>query len=171
MRKRKLVFVVAGALLLVVAGFSTESTAGVNVNIGINIPAYRVSAPPPMVVIPGTYVYFVPDIDVDILFYHGYWYRPHRGRWYRSTGYNGPWVYLAPARLPRVLVELPPDYRHIPPGHRRIPYGEFNRNWRTWERDKYWERDERWREGRHRERRGERRGERHEDHRERGRHD
>lgn len=42
-------------------------------------PVYPFSAPPEVVVIPGTYVYFVPGINVDILFYHGHWYRPFGG--------------------------------------------------------------------------------------------
>jgi hypothetical protein len=59
-------------------------------------PPYAVSAPPEVVPVPGTYVYFVPDIGVDILFYHGYWYRPYGGGWYRAPSYSGPWVYLPP---------------------------------------------------------------------------
>lgn len=158
MKKEKLGFFIVGAVLFVLAGFSAQSDARVNVNIGINIPAYTFAAPPSVVVIPGTYVYVVPDIDVDIFFYHGYWYRPYEGRWFRARGYNGPWVFVAPARVPRVLIELSPDYRHhIAPGHRRIAHREFKRNWRRWERDRHWERDERWREGRRGERGEERR--------------
>jgi len=47
-------------------------------------------------VIPGTYVYVVPDINTEILFYHGYWYRPSAGRWYWARTYNGPWLTLPP---------------------------------------------------------------------------
>lgn len=168
MKTGKLVFLGIGFLILFVAAFLTQSYAGVKVSVGINIPAFRFSAPPPLVVIPGTYVYFAPEADLDIVFYHGFWYRPYEGRWYRARGYNGPWAYLATARVPRVLIELPSDYRHVYAGHRRIAYGEFNRNWRRWERDRYWERDERWREGRRHEGREEGRGERREGHRERG---
>jgi hypothetical protein len=169
MKARRLGFLAVGAVLLVLTGFSAQSDARVNVNIGINIPAYTFAAPPPLVVIPGTYVYGVPDIDLEILFYHGYWYRPYEGRWYRARYYNGPWAFLAPARVPSVLIGLPPDYyyRHIPAGHRRIPYGEFTRNWRQWERNRYWERDEAWRHGRHEGPRDERHGE----HRDGGRRD
>jgi hypothetical protein len=92
-----------------------------------------------MFVIPGTYVYFAPEVDVDVLFYHGYWYRPYQGHWYRSGSYNGKWVYITPERVPRVLINLPPDYRRVPPGLQRIPHGQFKKNWKTWERDKYWE--------------------------------
>ena len=162
-KKRSVFLVIAAAMLLVVTGFSARSEARVDISVGINIPAYRFAAPPPVVVIPGTYAYFAPDAAVDIVFYRGYWYRPYEGRWYRGRGYNGPWGYLAPARVPRVLIDLPPDYRHVYRDHRRIDYRDFHRNWGKWERNKYWERDERWREGRRGgnqdERREERRGE------------
>lgn len=159
--KRGMGFLVVAVALLILMGFSAQSDARVDVNIGINIPAYRFDAPPPVVVIPGTYAYFAPEVDIDIVFYQGYWYRPYEGRWYRARGYNGPWVYLAPARVPRVLIDLPPDYRHVYRGHRHIEHREFNKNWRRWERERHWERDERWREGR------ERRVERREDRRDR----
>jgi len=163
MRQRKLVIMFLGAMLMASTVLSVPADAGVNVNIGINLPAHRFAAPPTLAVIPGTYAYFVPDVDVDILFYHNYWYRPFDGRWYRARGYNGPWALIAPGRVPGVIINLPPDYRHVPPGHRRIPYGEFNRNWKTWERDRYWDRHER-----HEERREEHREDRRDDHREHG---
>ena len=86
---------------------------------GINIgppPPYRIAAPPSVVVIPGTYVYMVPDIGADIFFYGGNWYRLHQGRWFSAGAYNGPWMYVPDPRVPRALGQLPPDYRHIPPG-------------------------------------------------------
>lgn len=164
MKTKKLGFLVVSALFLVLTGFSSQSNAGVSVGIGINIPVFTFAAPPPLVVIPGTYAYFAPEANVDIVFFHGFWYRPYEGRWFRATGYNGPWGLIAPARVPDVLLELPPDFRHIYSGYPRIAYRDFNRNWRSWERNKYWEKDERWRAGRGRERREERREERHEEH-------
>ena len=127
--------------------FPFASNAEVNINVGIfpPPPAFRISAPPPVFVIPGTYVYAVPDIAVEILFHQGYWYRPYEGRWYRSKSYNGPWLFLDPPRVPRVLSKLPPNYRRIPPGHQKIPYGQLKKNWGKWEREKYWEHDKRWR--------------------------
>ena len=110
-------------------------------------PEYAFPAPPQVAAIPGTYVYVVPDIDVDILFYHGYWYRPYGGRWYWAQSYNGPWVYLALPSVPRVLLGLPPGYRRLPPGYHRIPYGELHANWGRWERERYWHNDRAWREG------------------------
>jgi len=150
MQIRKSVWFFCGVFLLILAALPIESAAGVNVNIGVFAPppVYRAPAPPPVVVIPGTYVYMVPDIAVEILFYHGYWYRPYEGRWYRGKSYNGPWAYLAPPKVPRVIVELPPNYRRVPPGHQKIPYGQLKKSWGKWERDKHWDKDANWREGR-----------------------
>ena len=140
-KMRKLYLFVIGAVLLVLTGAATQSEARVNVNIGVNLPAYRFAAPPEVVVIPGTNVYMVPDIDVDVLFYQGYWWRPYEGRWYRSRDYRGSWRYVAPSRIPGGLRGLPQDYRHrLSPGYERIPHRDVQRNWKKWEKEKYWDR-------------------------------
>ena len=141
MKMRKSCLLVISALLLVLTGTATQSEAGVNVNVGINLPAIRFAAPPDVVVIPGTYVYIVPDIDVDVLFFQDYWWRPYEGRWYRSRNYKGSWRYVEPRRIPRGLRALPQDYRHrLAPGYERIPHRDVQRNWKKWEREKYWDR-------------------------------
>jgi hypothetical protein len=143
MKKGTLIILsVVGIMLLFGMGYPSGATAQVNINVGISIPPpppLAIPAPPPLFVIPRTYIYFPPEVDVDILFYHGYWYRPYHGHWYRSGTYNGKWVYIAPERVPRVLIDLPPNYRRVPPRHQHIPYGQFKKNWKTWEKDKYWE--------------------------------
>jgi hypothetical protein len=138
------------AAFLFLTILSGQGSAGVDVRVGINIPlpVYTFPAPPPVVLIPGTYAYFVPDIGVEVLFYHGYWYRPFKGHWYRAHHYNGPWVFIAPHHVPRVLIGLPPHYYRVPPGHRRIPYGHLKQNWHRWERERYWDHRDGWhREG------------------------
>jgi len=115
--------------------------AGVRVHLGNTLPAIRFAAPPDLVVIPGTYVYMVPDIDPDILFFQGYWWRPIEGRWYRSRDYDGQWHYLEPGRIPDGLRTLPRDYRHrLSPGSDRIRHEEVQRNWNHWEKEKHWDR-------------------------------
>ena len=140
-RKRRtwcLLFI--GALLLVLTGTGTQSEAGVNVNIGVNLPPYSFAAPPEVVVIPGTYVYMVPGIDVDVLFYQGYWWRPYQGHWYRSRDYKGGYRYREPRSIPRGLRSLPQDYRHrLSPGYERVPHRDVQRNWKKWEKEKYWD--------------------------------
>lgn len=118
----------------------------VDVSIGLPSP-FEFQAPPPVVVISGTYVYLIPDVDVSVLFYHGHWYRPHEGHWFRARSYDGPWVYLAPGHVPHALTALPPHYRSVPYGHHRIPHGQLKANWGKWEREKHWNKDTTWRAG------------------------
>jgi len=129
---------------------STPGHADVNVSVSIGAPPpYAFPREPQVIAIPGTYVYLVPGIAVDILFYQGYWYRPHEGHWFRSRSYNGPWSYRK--QVPGALIQLPPNYRvyrEPPPEYRRVPYGQVKKNWQTWERSRYWEKDEYWRRGR-----------------------
>jgi len=145
MKKGRLVLSFLGVMFLMsIGGYPAAGNAEVNINIGVNapLPALVISAPPAVVFIPGTYAYFAPDIDVDIFFFQGYWYRPYGGRWYRASDYNGHWGHIGGDRVPSVLINLPHDYRHMPPGHQRIPYGHLKNNWKTWERDRHWDRDE-----------------------------
>jgi hypothetical protein len=150
---------ISGSLLLMTLFFPIA--AGADVSVGINIfpPPLVIPAPPAVMVIPGTYVYFVPDVDVDILFYGGWWYRPYRGYWYKARGYNGPWVHVGVSRVPSVVINVPPHFRSVPPGHTRIPYGQFKKNWKTWERNRHWDRVRE--RGREREIRREHRGDGH----------
>jgi hypothetical protein len=138
---KKSCLLVIGALLLVLTVSATHSEARVNVNIGVNLPAYRFATPPEVAVIPGTYVYMIPDIAMDILFFQGYWWRPYEGRWYRSRDYKGGYRYIEPRSVPRGLRALPQDYRHrLSPGYERIPQRDVQKNWKKWENEKYWDR-------------------------------
>ena len=136
-------------------GAMAESAAGVNVNVAtpdfsLSIgapPPVVIQSPPPMAVIPGTYVYMAPDVGVDILFYHGHWYRQHQGHWFSAHSYNGPWVHVAPAMVPRPILNLPPGYHRMPPGHNRIPYEHVRGNWERWEREKHWHHSKEWQRG------------------------
>jgi len=160
----KKMYLIVGCLILLLTAPAVQSSAGVNVNIGVNLPAFAFAAPPAVVLIPGSYVYYVPDASVDILFYHGYWYRPYEGRWYRARNYNGPWGFTG--RAPRPLLDLPRDYRGVPPGRQHIPYGHLKKNWGRWERERYWDKHDEWKEDRrerHEEMRERRRDERRED--------
>jgi len=111
-------------------------------------PRIAFSAPPLLIVIPGTYVYAVPDVDVDIFFYQGWWWRPWEGRWYRSRKYNSGWGQYQ---------GTPSFHRSIPSGwrndyrdgrwkgqqwdHQRIPHKQVQKNHSSWENDKHWEKN------------------------------
>lgn len=105
------------------------------------LPTVIITRPPYSVLIPEThYVYILPDYEENILFYHGYWYRPFKKSWYRSKGYNGPWKRTE--KVPDAIKNLPADYRRIPPGRNRIPHKMLRKNWRKWEEERYWDKEE-----------------------------
>ncbi|MGO9614497.1 MAG: hypothetical protein ACLPX5_15895 [Dissulfurispiraceae bacterium] len=133
-------------VLCLLLAFTTTGLAidinigGVEIGIGAP-PRAQFASPPELVPIPGRYVYFVPDIDFDLFFYHNVWYRPYKGHWFRSDNYAGSWEQVR--EVPPALIDLPPDYRTIRRGYYRVPYGKVQNNWERWEREKYWDRESR----------------------------
>ncbi len=132
--------VLGGALVLAASAAPVPARAAVHVGIGISLPPLVLSAPPAMVVVPGSYVYYPPEVGVEIFFYHGNWYRPYRGGWYVSGHYNGPWQSVERRRVPRMVREVPPAYRKMPRHYAPVPYGQVRQHWRAWERDRHWDR-------------------------------
>lgn len=114
--------------------------ADVQVNISLPIPPLMFPAPPPLLPIPGAYVYYPPDVTVDIFFYHDHWYRPHGGKWYQAENYNGPWHPIHHRQVPRAVAGIPPSYRTFAHHHQKIPYHQVQRHHRTWEKDRHWDR-------------------------------
>jgi hypothetical protein len=141
MRTRKTIKIILGIMIITLASGIPESMAGVYLDIGTDAPLSQmvIPAPPAVIEVPGTYVYYVPNVEVDIFFYHGHWYRPYHGWWYWSKGYNGPWVIIRNDRVPYILRHMPPDFRLMSRYQDRIRYWDLNRNWRAWERERHWE--------------------------------
>jgi hypothetical protein len=139
MKKILITTAIAGCLLVIVSAAALAADIGAEKGID-GPPRVEFTGPPELVAIPGRYVYFVPDTDVDIFFYHDWWYRPYGRHWFRSDNYSGPWEHTR--RVPHVLLDLPAEYRTTPPGYSRVPYDELRNNWQRWEREKYWEKRE-----------------------------
>ncbi len=126
--------------------------AGVDVGVSISLPPLVVfSAPPAMVVIPETYVYVVPDAEVEIFFYDGWWWRPWEGRWYRSRHYDSGWGYYqrVPSFYSRVPRRWRDDYRERrwggrPWNYQPIPHQQVEQNWSTWKKSNHWEKQQTW---------------------------
>ena len=125
--------------------------ARVNVNVGISLPPIVFPGPPRLVVIPETNVYAVPDVDADIFFYGGWWWRPWEGKWYRSHNYDSGWGYYQgrPSFYRSVPSSWRNDYRENrwkghPWNQQRVPHQQVQQNWRTWEKTKHWEKQNRW---------------------------
>jgi len=142
--KRKIIIVFVLSVLIgtyhLMSPEKASADVSVHIGIGAPLPTVVVPAPPAVVVIPGTPVYYAPDVGIDLFFYSGRWYRKHDGHWYIATYYNGPWAYLPAARVPTVFVNLPGGSYNIPPGHQRIPYGQLKKHWKKWDKEhrKHW---------------------------------
>ena len=141
-----------GALLLaLVIAVPIPTMARVDISVGIALPPIVFAAPPELIVLPETYVYVVPDVDADIFFYNGWWWRPWEGRWYRSRNYNSGWAYYQ--RVPSFYAGIPSgwrnDYRdHRWKGHQwnyqRIPQQQVQQNWKGWQKSGHWEKQQTW---------------------------
>jgi len=116
----------------------TIPVGAADVDINIVLPVVHFDRDPQLVVIPETYIYFIPDRDDDFFFYRGHWWRPYRDVWFRAVSFNGPWVRVAVVDVPSVIVKLPTGWRALPPGHVRVRWVDVNRYWKQWEREKYW---------------------------------
>jgi len=126
--------------------------AGVSVHVDIPLPPPIIfPGPPEVVVLPETDVYAVPDMQEEIFFSAGWWWRPWEGRWYRSHYYDRGWGYYrgTPSFYRSVPRGWRNDYRnHMWKGHRwdyqRTPHRELQRNWQGWQRDRHWEKQNSW---------------------------
>ena len=94
-------------------------------------------APPQLVLIPGSDMYYAPDIEDEIVFSRGYYWRPYEGRWYRSRYHSGPWHHMERRMVPRGVIGLPPDFRHHYHDGPRFHYEAVERQYRGGGRPHY----------------------------------
>lgn len=138
--------------LLLTLPVTVKAMGRVEVGVSIPLPPPIVfAAPPEVVVIPETYVYVVPDIDVDIFFYDGWWWRPWQGRWYRSQSYSSGWAHYqnVPSFYGGIHAGWRNDYRERrwrgnPWNYQRIPHQQVQQNWSNWEKNRHWEKQNNW---------------------------
>jgi hypothetical protein len=157
----------AGVAISAAVGLSQPARAGVSVNINLGPPPIVVAAPPEVVMIPGSQVHFVPDPQIDVFFYGGYWWSPRGDRWYRARAYNGPWGVIERNRVPRAVFYVPRDYRSRYGRERHVPYGQWKKERSRWDREnrkshRRWEkeREKEYRRSQKEQRRDERRDDR-----------
>jgi len=142
--------VLFGTILLASVIFVPIPTmAAVDIHIGFPLPPpppILFPAPPQVIVIPDTDdVYVAPDIDVDLFFWNGWWWRPWEGRWYRSRYHDRGWSYYD--NVPSFYFDVDPGWRGYYRdrhwrGHRwnyeRIPDRRLQKNWKSWHDNRYW---------------------------------
>ena len=148
---KKLLFGTMLLALVIVVPIPTMAAVDINVNISLP-PPIVFAAPPEVIVMPDTDdVYAVPDIDVDMFFWNGWWWRLWEGRWYRSHYYDRGWGYYN--NVPSFYFDVDPGWRgyyrdHNWYGHRwnyeRIPNQRLQQNWKGWHNDRHWEKQGTW---------------------------
>mgnify|MGYP001411077104 CR=1 FL=1 len=136
----------AGAAIAAAIGVAEPARAEVSVSINLGPPPIVVSAPPAVVMIPGSQVHFVPDPKIDVFFYGGYWWSPRGEQWYRAKAYNGPWGVIGQLRVPPAVVYMPRDYRTRYERERHVPYGQWKKEHSSWDKEnkkahKQWEKE------------------------------
>jgi hypothetical protein len=148
-------------ILTLVAGLPVSTPAEIDINISIPVPHVRIgipmpplihfAEPPRLVVVPETYVYVAPDIEEEIFYSDGWWWRPWEGRWYRSRHHDSGW---------QRYKNTPSFYRHIPNDWRSnyrdrhwqgrqwnvnpIPHQQVQKNWHSWKTNRHWEGNQSW---------------------------
>jgi hypothetical protein len=132
------------------AGGAGDARAEVSININLGPPPIVVAEPPENVMVPGSRVYFVPDPQIDVFFYGGFWWSPRGSRWYRARAYDGPWVHMAPSAVPRAVIYMPRDYRVRYRHERPVPYGQWKKDHSRWEKE-HWKEHKHWEKERERE--------------------
>ena len=138
-------FLLEIGILGLMSAMSSSASAQVSVSVDVGVPAppeIVFSAPPEVVVLPETTgVYVVPQVEHDIYFWSGFWWRPFGGRWYRSRYYDRGWGYYRD--VPSFYYDVDPHWRrHYHEGnwyghpweYRRISHAELQHNWVCLER-------------------------------------
>jgi hypothetical protein len=100
-------------LLCLVTSAKAQVSVGIGlpgVNIGINLPVL-----PELVPVPGTPVYYGPQVNTNYFFYDGMYWVFQNNNWYASSWYNGPWGFVSPELVPQFLLNVPVRYYRRPP--------------------------------------------------------
>jgi hypothetical protein len=88
-------------------------------------PPVVVEATPTWVLVPGTPVYYSPEIHADVYLHGGIWYYRANGVWFTGPSYRGPWEHAPVTVVPPVVTRVPPGWRPkpgppvMPPGLRK----------------------------------------------------
>ena len=78
-------------------------------------PMVVVPQPPPVVVAPQPVLVIEPGAPV--YFHAGQYFRFSGGAWFVAEGYEGPWLFVPPHRVPPRVLALPSAYNRMHPTH------------------------------------------------------
>jgi len=125
------------ALLAVAALCTAAPQSGANKRAGVTI---RVGDPypgaaldfqeePAVSLVPSTKVYYVRDRECDLYRYGLYWYFLDDSLWFRARTWQGPFLHLQSASVPRSVRTVPLNYRRHWPGPqpRALVQGDYRK--------------------------------------------
>jgi hypothetical protein len=120
--------------------FPIMSMAQLNLRVSVPVPLpppIPFVGPPKVVILPGTDIYAVPDVNEELFFRQGWWWRHHGGLWYRSQYYDRGWGYYRgyPSWYSRIPHDWRDNYRNHtwggrPWNHSYIRHADLNNHWR-----------------------------------------
>jgi len=114
MRRMRYGLVAMLMLLCLATSAKAQVSVGIGlpgVNIGINLPTL-----PELVPVPGSPVYYAPQVNTNYFFYDGMYWVFQNNNWYASSWYNGPWGFVSPEIVPQFILGVPVRYYRRPPG-------------------------------------------------------
>lgn len=121
---RTTVLAVLTAVVLTATAMPARGDVNVGINVGTPAPPPVIVAPPQLVVVPGTPVYFVPSAAFNVFVFGGKYYSFHNGVWFLASGHKGPWKVIALESVPQPVRGVPISYYKIPPGHAKKMAGQ-----------------------------------------------
>ncbi|HET7875725.1 MAG TPA: hypothetical protein VFN71_09380 [Methylomirabilota bacterium] len=118
MGKKAFIVLALGFLAALLSAAPARAELNVNINVGPPPPPPVVlAAPPRVVVVPGSPVYYAPEASFNVFVFEGRYYSFHNGAWFVASSYQAPWTMIAVERVPPPLIAVPVKYYKIPPGH------------------------------------------------------
>jgi hypothetical protein len=125
MRDKTLVVLALALLTGLLSPASSPAGVNINVNVGPPPPPPVVFAEPPrLVVVPGSPVYYAPEVGYNVFVFRDHYYSFHDGAWFYAPTHRGPWSFVKAERVPRAVKAVPVKYYKIPPGHAKKMAGE-----------------------------------------------
>jgi hypothetical protein len=110
----RVVLLAAAAAMLLTA--TSVTAQDVKINIGLGVPPVVLTAPPQLVVVPGTPVDYPSQVSANLFCCKGRYYTVANGVWARAPAYSGPWVVIQIRQVAAPVVAVPVEYYKIPPG-------------------------------------------------------
>jgi hypothetical protein len=100
----------AATLLVAATIVPAEASAQAYSDIDVDLPAF-----PEMQPIPGSPVYWGPDVNSNYFYYDGVFWDYFHDVWHWSAWYNGPWTMVDPVYVPTYVLWVPIAYYRRPP--------------------------------------------------------